>query len=502
MSNYISTLKSQSYWLSTGTRTLYPKLNQNIDTEVAVIGAGIGGILTSYQLIKQGIKVVLCERFRILNGTTGNTTAKLSAQHGLLYHDLIKRYDEERARLFYEANTSGIGELKKIAADLGKPDLITEETNYAYTTMPEKVEEFKQEKDAYDKLGIKGELLKESPLGFNIEAALSMPHQGLFHPVEYLNQVLSKAVQLGLTVYENTMINDMEQDEDDNIRLKTVEGNKINCKYAVFTTHYPQIEKDKHYGQLRARTTQTLAYKTDKKLFDGAHIAYDIPSVTLRTMEYFGKHYFLIGGQSHMTGDDHSDEERYEKIHKTAQKLFNVKEPAYKWSTHDLLTEDHIPFIGQLHPSFKNTYTITGLNSWGLANSSAGAMLITDLIQGRKNPYTKMYNPFRDIPDLPKKEDDQNYSSKVSEIARAAIEDLQPDSMTKIKHEGTDVGVYKDNNSKIHYFNLSCTHMGCDLGLNDGDHTWDCPCHGSRFDKHGKVIYGPAMDDLEELDLS
>src|SRR5699024_10849545 len=138
-------------------------------------------------------------------------------------------------------------------------------------------------------------------------------------------------------------------------------------------THYPLIEKDDHYTQLMGRSTLAMAYKTDEKLFEGAHITYDTPSITLRTMTYSGDHYFLIGGQSHMTGDGYSEEERYQKIHELAQKLFNVKEPAFKWSTHDLMTKDHIPFIGQLHPDTPNAYTITGLNAWGLANSSAGA---------------------------------------------------------------------------------------------------------------------------------
>lgn len=237
-------------------------------------------------------------------------------------------------------------------------------------------------------------------------------------------------------------------------------------------------------------------------MFDGAHISYDTPSVTLRTMEYFGDHYFLIGGQSHPTGDGYSDEERYEKIHELAQKFFAVEEPAFKWSTHDLMTKDHVPFIGQYHAGFPDVYTITGLNAWGLANSSAGAMVITDLICGRSNPYVELYNPYREIKKLDSDDEEEQSSSKVKEVERPKVEALQNDEMTILKKgEGDDkerIGVYKDKNGKIHYFDLSCTHKGCGLRINDGDKTWDCPCHGSRFDKFGKVIYGPAIANLEK----
>lgn len=501
MKDYISKLQSESYWLKTGHRAGYPKLKEDMETEVAVVGAGIGGILTAYQLLKEGKKVALFERFRILNGTTGNTTAKLSAQHGLIYADLIERYGKDRAKLFYEANMGGIQEIKNICKELSLGELVEDETVYTYTTVRDKVELFKKEKEAYDKLGIKGEFLKETPLGFDIEAAISMEDQGIFHSVEFLNKVLEACAKKGLKVYENTRIDDMDQHDDGSMVLKDKEGNKIKCQHTVFATHYPLIEKDDHYAALWARTTQSLAYKTSKKIFNGAHISYDTPSVTLRTMEYFGDHFFLIGGQSHPTGNGYSDEERYEKIHEIARKLFNVEKPAFKWSTHDLMSPDHVPYIGRLYPDISNAYTITGLNAWGLANSSAGAMLITDLICNRKNAYTDMYDPFREIKKLDSDDEEEQSSSKVDKVSLVDVDSLNPDEMTKIKKGDKEIGVYKDKNGKLHAFELSCTHMGCDLGLNDGDKTWDCPCHGSRYDKFGRVIYSPAMDDMEKVDL-
>lgn len=495
-------MKSESYWLGTGKRRHFPTLESDLNAETVVVGAGIAGILTAWHLIKRGYKVTLFERFEILNGTTGNTTAKLSAQHGLIYDELIQRYGSERARLYYQANMRGIQLIKDIAKELELGDLVTDETVYTYTTDPKKRPTFEKEKAAYEKLGIKGEQLKDSPLGFEIELALSMQNQGVFHPVEFLNAVLSAAVNRGLQVFEHTTIEDMTQLEDDTLQLKSRSGHQINCKDVVFATHYPQIETDDFYDQLWARTTHALAYKTDKKLFEGAHIAYDTPSVTLRTMEYFGEHYFLIGGQSHGTGDGFSDKERYSKIHQLAQKLFDVKEPAFKWCSHDLMTKDRIPFIGQLHPDFTHAYTITGLNAWGLANSSIGALVLTDLISGKDNPYIEMYHPFREIKPLKSKTEKEKSSSPVAEVQSLEVEALENDQLTTITHNDKTVGVYKDANGKVHYYSLKCTHHGCGLGLNDGDKTWDCPCHGSRFDKTGKVIYGPAIENLEEVDLS
>lgn len=501
MSDFISELQSESYWIKSGNRADYPKLEEDIETEIAVVGAGIAGILTAYQLLKEGKKVALFESCRILNGTTGHTTAKLSAQHGLIYADLIERYGAERAELYYEANKDGIDEIKRICRELDLGKLVENETVYTYTNDSEKVDDFKKEKQAYDELGIKGEYLEKTPLGFDIEAAVSMKDQGIFHSVEFLNRVLEAGANQGLKVYENTRIDDMDQQGNDSIVLKDKNGNQVNCQQVVFTTHYPLIEKDDHYHVLWARTTQNLAYKTDKKIFEGAHITYDTPSITLRTMEYFGDHFFLIGGQSHPTGDGYSDEERYEKTHEIARELFGVEKPAFKWSTHDLMSPDNMPFIGRLHPDVPNAYTITGLNAWGLANSSAGAILITDLISKRKNAYADMYDPYREIQELDSDDEEEKSSSKVAEVSQPDVASLKPDQMTKIKKDDKNIGVYKDKNGKVHSFDLSCTHAGCELGLNDGDKTWDCPCHGSRFDKFGRAVYSPAIEDLPKMNI-
>lgn len=494
-------MPSQSYWLKTGHREKYPELNDDLETEVTVVGGGIAGILTAHQLLLKGKKVVLLERFRILNGTTGNTTAKLSAQHGLIYAELIERYGKERAKLYYQANMDGINEIKKMGKDLQLNGWVTDETVYTFTTEKKKVASFKKEKEAYDLLGIKGDLLKETPLGIDIEAAISMENQGVFHAIEFLNAVLKNAAQNGLKVYENTRVDEMEERED-SVILKTQGGNKVKSRYAVFATHFPTIEKDNRYSDVWGRITQALAYKTDKKLFEGAHISYDTPSVTLRTMEYFGDHYFLIGGQSHVGGDGYSDEKRYEKIHELAQKLFDVKEPAFKWSTHDLMTLDRMPLIGRLYKNTKKVFTITGLNAWGLANSSAGAMMLTDIICGRDHPYAEMYDPYREVNELEGDNEGRENSSKVDKVTKVALDHLKPDQMTIIEKDEDRIGVYKDINGKIHSLSLKCTHAGCNLNMNDGDNTWDCPCHGSRYDKFGKVIYGPAIKNMENKALS
>lgn len=256
-------MDSKSYWLKTGHRAAYPKLQDDIETEIAVIGAGIAGILTAYQLIKEGKKVAVFERFRILNGTTGHTTAKLSAQHGLIYADLIERYGEERAKLYYEANMGGIEELKRICKELNLGELVGDETTYLYTNDSDKTNSFKKEKEAYNKLGIKGELTDKSPLDVEMKMALSMENQGIFHSVEFLNGVLTAMVKKGLKVYESTRIDSMEK-KDDSMVLKDRDGNSVSCKQVVMTTHYPTIEQDDFYTQLWGRTTQALAYKTEK----------------------------------------------------------------------------------------------------------------------------------------------------------------------------------------------------------------------------------------------
>lgn len=489
-----------SFWLETGQTNSYPALLENLKVDVAVVGGGIAGILTAHHLAEDGKNVALFEARELLHGTTGYTTAKLSAQHQLIYHQLLKRYGKERAKLFYQANMEGIDYIREVAGDLGIDCGFRERDAYVYTEHADKKESFEKEAGAYEQLNISGAYVDELPLDLPVAAGVKMTQQAEFQPVTFLHGVLEKNPKLQAAVYEQTLVKELKENEDETLELTTEKGYTIHCNQAVFATHFPTFEIDRHYeDNTDPEISYALAYEAEDISIHGMYISADDPKKTFRKMTYNEKEYLLVGGQSHRLGDDSSEQSRYEEIDRFAKKVFGVEDPIYRWSSHDMITQDRVPFIGQLDPNYSQVYTQTGFSKWGLADAATGAKVLTDLINGHANKYRDMYHPHRDIPELPEEKASSSDKNDTIDklIYKANPEDLALGEATIVDEgEENEFGVYKDTIGELHYLDLSCTHVGCGVKWNTGDKTWDCPCHGSRFSATGRVIEGPAMEDL------
>src|SRR5699024_2757235 len=367
-------------------------------TEIAVIGGGIAGILTSYTLAKEGYTVILLEARQLLNGTTGFTTAKLSAQHQLIYDELIERYDEETASLYYQANMEGIRYVEEIANEHKIDCQLTEEKAYVYTKEKDKLSSFQGEAEAYEKLVIKGRLVDNIPYEIEIETALEMDEQAQFHPVTFLHHVLESLDSDKVKIYEQSLVKDVTQGEEEAITLTMENGKKITCQKAVFATHFPTFDPDNNYAKMTPQMSYALALKTTKEHPDGMYINDDMPKRTFRKMHVNGENYLLVGGQSHPVGDKYDELARYEELADLAKNTFGETDIVYKCSSNDLMTEESIPFIGMLHLDYPNLYTLTGFSKWCLAKAATCAKIITDLIQGNHNKYKAIYDPQREIP--------------------------------------------------------------------------------------------------------
>lgn len=489
-----------SFWLETGQTNSYPALLENLKVDIAVVGGGIAGVLTAHALAEDGKDVALFEARELLHGTTGYTTAKLSAQHQLVYHQLLKRYGKERAKLFYQANMEGIDYIREIADDLDIDCGFRERDAYVYTEHADKKELFEKEAGAYEQLNISGEYVDELPLDLSVAAGVKMTQQAEFQPVTFLHGVLEKNPKLQNAVYEQTLVKELKENEDETLELTTEKGYTIQCNQAIFATHFPTFEIDRHYeDNMDPEISYALAYEAEDVSIHGMYISADDPKKTFRKMTYNEQEYLLVGGQSHRLGDDSSEQSRYEEIDQFAKKVFGVNDPIYRWSSHDMITKDRVPFIGQLDPNYSQVYTQTGFSKWGLADAATGAKVLTDLINGRANKYRDMYHPHRDVPKLPEEEASSSDKNDTIEklIYKESPEDLAPGEATIVDEgEENEFGVYKDTTGELHYLDLACTHVGCGVKWNTGDKTWDCPCHGSRFSATGRVIEGPAMEDL------
>lgn len=456
-------------------------LHEDIHTDAAVIGAGMAGILTAYFLMKNGITCVVLEGDRIGSGQTKNTTAKITSQHALKYNKLIDDFGEEKARQYAAANQKAITEYFRIAEAEKASCMLEEMPAYLYSKSD--TVQLEKELTAAKKLGIDAESAEITTLPFKTMPALRFNHQAQFSPLSFLKTVSDK-----LTVYENTMVTSVE-DNVINTNNGTVTADKI-----VMTTHFPFINMPGYYFiRMHQERSYVLALE-DAPQLNGMYYGIDADGLSFRNS---GK-YLLIGGANHRTGEN-SPGGKYNELRKSAKEYFpQGRESAY-WSAQDCIPLDGVPYIGQYSASTPNMFTATGFQKWGMTSSMVSAMIISDLISGKPHPYP-IFSPQRfNISASAKllfEESVQSVKGLASEILDIPVEHIK--QLLKghggiIEYKGSKTGVYKDDNGEVFCVSTRCTHLGCQLEWNPDELSWDCPCHGSRFDYKGKLIDNPAM---------
>lgn len=493
----------KSIWRDSVNLPNFPKLDRDLEVDVVIIGGGITGITSAYLLVNEGVKVALLEAGKLLHGTTGHTTAKISAQHGLIYDRFIGNFGMEKTKLYYEANAGALEYIKKLVEKHRISCQFKEQDAYIYATTNNTACELEKEMKAYQQLGIEGELVDKIPFNLAIKSALMMKNQAQFHPLKYLAYLVQEVTQKGGLIFENMTAVNIKTGEYP--KVLTDDGPSVTGRYVLSCSHFPFYEGLGLYStRLRPDRSYVIAAKTKQKYPGGMYISADEPSRSLRSVTINGEEMVLIGGQSHKTGQGKNTSEHYKAIEVFGEEVLGLENIAYRWSAQDLITLDKIPYIGNLTSCQKNILIATGFGKWGMTNGTAAALLMSDIILDKKNPYRALYTPSRFYPSPSIKNFIVENSNVVCELIKGKLEvpkkrikDLSNDEGAIISINGHKKGAYKDKDGNVHIVDTTCTHVGCEVRWNDGERTWDCPCHGSRFSYTGEVVEGPAEKPLQ-----
>lgn len=473
----------KSIWQKTVTMPSFQPLNQDLEVDIAIIGGGLAGILCAYLLNERGLQTAIFEANQIASGQIAGTTAKITAQHGPIYAKIIQDYGYFKAKQYYDAQMLALNTYREIiekeAIDC---DLDTVKT-YLFTN--EHPEILEQEANAYRHLHISGNLTKETELPFPILQALSMDDQALFHPLKFLSHLSKK-----LTIYEHTPIIQVKDHT-----LITADNKQIKARKIIFACHYPFINFPGYYLLKLYQDRSHVASYPCHVPIKNAYLSIDDDSLSLRPYQ----DHVLIGGYPHRTGQSRANDP-FRQISLWARQLFKEKtEPDAKWASQDCMSLDGLPYIGLYAQKTPDWYVITGFQKWGMTNAMAGAIIIRDLIVFQKSEYADVFNPARFEPDVMVRPF-LNHSSVILKnylrhlkLSFKREQDLSPNEAGIVLKQFRKFGVYKDEHGNLHYCLLTCPHFGCELAWNALEKTWDCPCHGSRFDIDGNLLTNPAL---------
>lgn len=420
----------------------FPTLGSDLKTEVLIVGGGMTGLLCAYMLEQAGVRYALIEADRICSGVTKNTTAKITSQHGLIYDKLIRQHGKQIARKCWEANEAAIREYEKLAQSVDCD--FKKEKNYIYSKGD--MQALRAEKTALDRLGIPAHFVKNLPLPFPVRGAVCFENQAQFHPLKFV-----AGIAKDLHIYEGTPAREFMEN-----RVITDYG-CITASKIIMATHFPLVNKHGAYFlKLYQQRSYVLALKNAGNV-DGMYLDMAENGLSLRSWGDL----LLIGGGGHRTGKQGGG---WAELEKYAARYFPDSCEISRWATQDCMSLDGIPYIGRYSKYTQDLFVATGFNKWGMTSSMVAAMLLRDLVQGKKNPYTDVFQPNRSI----------WRKQLFCNGAESMVNLLTP---TRPR----------------------CPHMGCALKWNRQEHSWDCPCHGSRFDEEGKLLDNPATADLPEI---
>lgn len=435
----------ESIWTNTARLPSFPPLTEDTNTDVLVIGGGMAGVLIAHQLKRAGIHCVLAEASTLASGITKNTTAKIASQHGLVYRNLLKRFGPEGARLYYLANQNAVEDFRRLCQRLDCD--FCEQDHFVFSREDSRILE--EELSALAAIGCPAQLVKPLPLPFPTVGGIKFPRQAQFHPLKFL-----AAIARDLTIFENSCVREIKDG------LAVTDQGSVHANSIIVATHFPFLNTHGSYF-LKLYQQRSYALCLENALpLEGMYLDAQENGLSLRS---FGSR-LIVGGGGHRTGKVGGG---WKYLEEFVSRHYPDAKITHRWATQDCMSLDGIPYIGQYSAKTPGLYVATGFNKWGMTSSMVAARLLTDLITGKSSPYATLFSPSRSI-----------LRPQLGINALEAVGNLLRPSVPR------------------------CPHMGCALKWNDQEHSWDCPCHGSRFTEKGRLIDNPATGDLKKVPIN
>ena len=492
---------SQSLWLATSLGTNFPTLRANLTVDVAIVGAGITGLTAATLLKKAGLSVAVIEAEGVAEGVSGLTTAHLTEALDRSCRQLIKDMGEDNARLAAESARVALARVGAFVDEAGLDCDFARLPGFRYTEDPEEMPELEAELEAAAVLGSEVTLTRDVPLPFKVAGALRFDGQAQFHPRGYLLPLALAIPGNGSRVFEHTRVTEVEDGKP--CRVVTSQGT-VTARHVILATHAPF-----NNVLLQTKVASYRSYVLALRLMAGEEppvgLFWDTedPYHYIRSHASDGGPLLIVGGEDHKTGKDDDTTERFETLLAFAAARFKVASVQYRWSAQVIEPVDGLPFIGR-DPGSEHVYVATGYSGTGMTFGTLAAMINTDLILDRKNPYQDLYDPGRfkaqaSIVDYVKENVDfpvHLVTDRLKGAEATSLAEVAKGEGKIVELAGEKTAVYRDDRGLLHAVSPVCTHMGCLVGFNNAEKTWDCPCHGSRFDKDGKVLNGPAVTPL------
>ena len=489
------TERNPSLWVrSTEARSFGP-LPGDATVDVAVVGAGIAGLATARMLARDGASVAVIDAGPICAGVTAYTTAKITALHTLKYATLKKSFGLERTAAYAAANLAAVGEVASLAAADGIDCDLEEAPAFTYTMSDSQVSDIEQEVDAAQEAGLAAAFTTDTDLPYAVKAAVRVGEQAQFHPRKFCLGLADAIVAAGGAVHGSTRAVSLDQGHV----LVTDQGT-ITAEAVVVTTHIPVFDSGGYFGRMEPMRSYAVAARPRGDRVRGMYISSDQPSRSIRST---ADGWLILGGEGHKVGHDDDTTQRYAALEAWVGETFETEPIEHRWSAQDYASPDGVPYVGRL-PGYDGAFVATGFGKWGMSNGVASAMILADLVQGRPNPWAEAFDATRvkakqsakDVLSANIDVAKRFVGDRVASIRTSDADELAPGSGGIVTLDGETVAAFRDDDGTLHALSPTCTHLGCRVSFNTAERSWDCPCHGSRFDVDGHVLQGPAIKEL------